>query len=137
MARFDNRNLMGVAAAVILVLSGVAIWRQFSSGTPGAFGNTRIYLCMETGKSFPHQIQIGEIEPIESPYTGKKTGWPTEECWCHGRENPVYVVLKSKMNLEGETRCPDCNDLVIPHNVEKYKKTEAGARYADVRDDER
>jgi len=79
-----------------------------------------MYICTETGKPFRHQIKMGESLPIESPYSGKKTGVPAEACYWNAdgttRKEPVWVLLNQWIHKPGPTFCPDCGRLVVGHN---------------------
>ncbi|MFQ5501740.1 MAG: hypothetical protein ACE5EQ_05490 [Phycisphaerae bacterium] len=81
-----------------------------------------MYMCAETGKTFKHVPQMGEKMPIQSPHSGKKTGYRAEQCFCvkDGKQatEPTYVILNDYLGKKGPTTCPSCGALVYPHNTE-------------------
>jgi hypothetical protein len=103
-----------------VVCAGVyAISDYFKEAAPAdAYYTT--YICTETGKSFRHKNQIGEMQPILSPYSGKNTGVPAEACYwtTDGKEKrePTWVLLNEAVGKPGPTFCPDCGRLVVGHN---------------------
>jgi len=80
----------------------------------------RMFMCSETNKPFAHEISEGESYPVISPFTGKATGYPAEECWWtkdgQVKNEPTYVLLKEATHQKGPTFCPDCGRLVVGHN---------------------
>lgn len=119
------RRLGSVAAVIVAIACLVVVWTQLMARTPSDDANERVYMCMETGKTFSHVLVVGEIEPILSPHSGKKTAYRAEPCYWtkdNGRKkDPTWVVVKSRINFEdtSETTCPDCGHPVYPHNKEK------------------
>lgn len=107
-----------------LVLFGIAggIWYTFGRGQDFAVEpfNNRIYICSATLKTFEHQIQPGEVEPILSPFSGKNTGYLAETCyWTKSgkrKKIPTYVLLNEHIGRTGKTICPDCGREVVGHN---------------------
>lgn len=81
-----------------------------------------VYMCSETGKTFRHRPKMGEKMPIESPHSGRKTGYRAEQCYCvkDGKKatEPTYVILNDYLGKKGPTTCPNCGALVYPHNTE-------------------
>ncbi len=80
----------------------------------------------EVGKPFEYTVQRGDREPVESPHTGRRTGYSAEKCywtkdaggnWA-AKPEPTFVLLKTKLdpNTTEETYCPDCGKEVVGHN---------------------
>lgn len=105
--------LLGAVYLVWLVAS------HSGSGVPDT-AYYRMYVCSETGKSFRHKIQVGDIVPILSPFTGKETGYPAEACYWTPegtiKQNPDWVILNGVLGKPGPTFCPICGRLVVGHN---------------------
>lgn len=115
-----------IASAVLFVIAGGVAWYMLSGASPADVAAVRIYMCLETGKTFEHKIREGEEEPIESPYTKKPTGYIPEACyWTKGQDGnwkakvtPTYVILETKLHPGSRKRtiCPDCGKEVRGHN---------------------
>jgi hypothetical protein len=82
--------------------------------------NERVYVCSETGKSFRVALKAGMGIPVHSPYSGKDTGYPAEECFWNAdgsvKKDPTYVLLNEAVGKPGPTFCPECGRLVRGHN---------------------
>jgi hypothetical protein len=118
---FSRRTIIKLTVAVALFLVAVLLlWRNLGGGTPAADANTRVFMCIETGKTFEHRLEAGEREPILSPHSGRETGWCTEACYWtpdgRAKKTPDYVVLKRRMGVDEPTYCPVCGREVVPHN---------------------
>lgn len=118
-----------VAAIIVLAASGVYAWRNFSAPTAVTSANSRMFVCSETGKSFPYELQIGEMEPIKSPFSGKNTAYEAEKCYWKkdgsgfkAKKKPTYVLLNRRMGKEEKTYCPDCGKEVVGHNPRPPKE---------------
>lgn len=78
------------------------------------------YMCLETMKTFERKPEMQETIPVMSPYTSKKTGYPTEKCfWTRDgklKAEPTFVLLNEHRGKKGPTICPDCGKIVYPHN---------------------
>jgi hypothetical protein len=110
--------IAGAAAAVILA---VFVLKNAIGGGPAVnLSRARVYVCSETGKSFEHEIKMGERNPIYSPHSGKNTGWPAESCyWTKDgkiKQEPTYILLNEYAKKPGPTFCPECGRLVMPLN---------------------
>lgn len=115
-----------ILAIVILIAAGGVAWWQLGGESVADIAANRAYMCVDTNKVFEHEIQMGEAEPIESPFTGKLTAYRAEACyWTKGADgewkaktDPTFVVLQSKItgNEDDETVCPDCGRKVVGHN---------------------
>ncbi|MGH7177912.1 MAG: hypothetical protein ACREJC_11065 [Tepidisphaeraceae bacterium] len=111
------------AAGLIIVglIAGFIVLRRSTGPSDAALASTdRMFIDSETGKTFPHTIEIGEVEPIKSPFTGRDTGFEPEYCyWTKDgkpKPKPTYVLLNSKKGGSEPTFCPDCGRLVVPLN---------------------
>ncbi|MCP4251469.1 MAG: hypothetical protein GY778_30910, partial [bacterium] len=70
--------------------------------------------------------QIGDMEPIESPFTDRRTGYRAETCYwtqdADGRwaikDKPTFVLLKKRVDplTEEKTYCDDCGREVVGRN---------------------
>jgi len=106
----------------LLTVAALLVWVSAASENRGLIerANTRIFVCTETGRSFPHRWQEGEEEPIESPFTGRPTAWLAEQCYWtrdgRAKRTPTYVVVKERLGLKEKTFCPDCGREVVSHN---------------------
>jgi hypothetical protein len=113
-------KVIAVVASLLLVATAVAqIVSYFGGGTPGDVFYT-MYICTETGKPFRHRNEMGEMHPIESPYSGRRTGVPAEACYWTAdggtKKEPTWVLLNELAGKSGPTFCPDCGRLVVGHN---------------------
>jgi hypothetical protein len=117
-----NRSLLIGFSLVLLAGSGMIYWARSAPDDERIFieANTRICVCTETGRSFPHRAKAGEEEPIVSPFTGRRTAWTAEACYWtrdgRAKRTPTYVVLKERMGINERTICPDCGREVVGHN---------------------
>lgn len=115
-----------VAAGGIFLVAGIWAWAQLGGASPYSISAERAYICAETDKPFEYTVQRGDREPVESPYTHRRTGYAAEKCywtkdaggnWA-AKLKPTFVLLKSKLdpNTTEETYCPDCGREVVGHN---------------------
>lgn len=113
-------------AILVLVIAGAVAWWRLGGASAERVSAQRAFVDIETNKPFEHQISMGEIEPIESPFTKRLTGYRAEACYWTKDPNgewkaklePTFVVLKTKIDpsSEEETFCPDCGHKVVGHN---------------------
>lgn len=109
-------------ALIAVALLGLAVYitvTSLGSSTPDDAHYTT-FICTETGKPFRHRNQMGDEQPILSPYSGKNTGVPAEACYWNAdgtiKEKPTWVLLNELAGKPGPTFCPDCGRLVVGHN---------------------
>ena len=114
----------GLGLFLGVVILGVAVYLAYRTFTtapiPEAHGTAMTFMCSETNKTFDYTMKEGESYPVESPYSKKKTGYPAEACyWTKDgkrKTNPDFVILKSRLGKDGDTICPVCGRVVVPHN---------------------
>ena len=117
-----RRPLPRVLLALTLFALAGAIWFTFGRDRNFIYDplNSRVYICSATLKTFEHQLQPGEVEPIISPYTGKNTGYLAEMCyWTKNgkrKKTPTYVLLNEHLGRKEKTYCPECGREVVGHN---------------------
>lgn len=111
------------AAAGVVLAVAVCVFavRSFlHSIDPIGDTTQRVFVDIETGETFTHRVERGEMVPVESPYTGRKTGFDPERCYWNAdgtyKEEPTFVVLNRYKNIKGPTFCPDCGRLVSELN---------------------
>jgi len=116
-------NPLQKIGAISFVVVAIAAGFYFVRGVRSeAVDRTHSLLFMdaETGKTFTAELQKGMTFPVISPYTGKATGYPPEECFWNAdgttKTTPTYVILNSYLGKPGPTFCPDCGRLVVPNN---------------------
>jgi hypothetical protein len=118
------QTIGGKIAAVVIIAAGVALMgynvRNFTRSEGAALSGERPYICAETGKTFAYKIKMGDTFPVESPHSGKRTGYHAEACyWTKDgkiKPEPTYVLLNKYLNKPGPTFCPDCGRLVREMN---------------------
>ena len=116
-----NPALRLLLAVVLFALAG-GVWWTFGRNRNFEFEplNNRVYVCSETLKTFAHQLEPGEVEPILSPYSGKNTGYMAELCyWTKSgkrKKTPTYILLNEHLGRTEKTICPDCGREVVGHN---------------------
>ena len=114
----------GLGLFLCVVILGIAVYLAYrtltTAPTPDAHGMAMTFMCSETRKTFDYTMKEGESEPVDSPYSKKKTGYQAEACyWTKDgkrKTNPDYVILNSRLGKEGDTICPVCGRVVTPHN---------------------
>ena len=116
----DSNSGKAVKIAGLLIVVACAFW-YFGGGSPGADASAnRMYICSDTNRPFKVKLKPGLEIPVKSPFSGKMTGYPAEECYwtTEGsiKKEPTYVLVKKYLGEKEETFCPDCGRLVSPHN---------------------
>jgi hypothetical protein len=119
------RSPAGRITGMVLILVGVgalflSLRGFFGRSEAASIASERTYICAETGKPFNHKLVRGERIPVESPHSGKPTGYPAELCYWtadgHIASKPTAVLLNKYAGIEGPTFCKVCGRLVVPHN---------------------
>jgi hypothetical protein len=120
-----NRNPAGKYVAtgfaiLAVIVAGYFIFTNLGAGEVVADTRDRTFICSETGKTFQHEIEVGETFPVKSPHSGKNTGFPAEPCYwtkdAKPKDDPSWVLLNSNKGQPEPTFCPDCGRLVVPLN---------------------
>jgi hypothetical protein len=112
------------AAIGVLVLglatAGWSIWRNAAPDATIAEANSPLFIDSETGQTFHATLKVGMEIPVNSPYTGRATGYKAELCYWNKdgtpRTDPTAVLMNSDIGKPEPTFCPDCGRLVVPHN---------------------
>ncbi len=132
---------MTVLGAVLVGSAVYKVMDDLQDSTPDDV-HYSMYIDTETGKTFRHKNETGETHPIESPYSGKRTGVVAEPCFWTAdggtKSEPTWVLLNELAGKQGPTFCPDCGRLVVGHNPQPGEgvrpaptKEEYAARKAD------
>ncbi len=134
------------ASVAVLVAAGALAWVQLSGETPAeAAASRRLFLCSDCKQTFRHAIEKGQIQPLKCDHCGQLAAYMPEACYwtkdSAGRwtstDEPTYVILKSRMELEGKTYCPDCGHEVWGHFAKPTPQDiEKANRKPDVDEDE-
>lgn len=120
-----NRSPLAKPAVITFALIAVVVgvWQAMSSfgRSPAALASSKaVFVCSKTGKSFEMELTPGLTNPVLSPYSNEKTGFPAEACYWtkdgKAKEEPTYVLLNSFIGSRDATFCPDCGRLVRPRN---------------------
>jgi hypothetical protein len=115
----------GKVAAIVLAVGAVGLMVYMVRASLGpteaeAASRDRLFICSETGKTFTHEVKVGESMPVHSPHSGKDTGYQAELCYWTAdgkpKDTPTPVLLNERMGNPGPTFCPDCKRLVVGHN---------------------
>ena len=111
------------AVALILIAAGALFFSMrgfFGRSEAASVASDRTYICAETGKPFQHTLARGERPPVDSPHSGKRTGYPAELCYWtadgHVADKPTPVLLNEYAGTKGPTFCKVCGRLVVGHN---------------------
>jgi len=116
----NGKIVSGILIGLGVLSIIMSVRTSFSSSDAVAQSRDRIYICAETGKTFRVELKAGMATPIESPYSGKATGYPPELCyWTAGgsvKKEPTFVVMKKMKGEKGPTFCPDCHRRVVNDN---------------------
>jgi hypothetical protein len=112
-------RVTGIALCVVALVIVVWSFRSNLGDTEAeAASKDRIFVCSETGKAFHVTIEPNMTIPVDSPYSGKKTGYPAALCyWTKDgqlKKDPTPVLLNETVGKRGPTFCPDCGRLVGP-----------------------
>jgi hypothetical protein len=99
---------------------GWSIWSNIKSPQFVTDANSPLFMDSETGQTFHVTLKVGMEIPVNSPYTGRATGYKAELCyWTKDgkpKDEPTAVILNSAMGKPEPTFCPDCGRLVVGRN---------------------
>jgi hypothetical protein len=109
------------AAILCIITVGALVWAATSQKDEAAQSSSnRVMICSETMQTFDYTLKEGDIYPVMSPYSEKKTGWPAEKCYWtkdgQAKRTPTYILLNEYIGKEGPTVCPDCGRKVRARN---------------------
>ncbi len=114
------KPFIAVIAIIAIAAAAWAVWSTVGGSAAARIAQDRAFMCAQTGKAFEHKLQIGQSIPVESPYSGKKTGYPAEPCFWTAdggtRPEPTFVLLKKYTGSSDPTFCPDCKRMVVGLN---------------------
>jgi len=138
---FLNTTAGKLVTAVLIVAGlGAIVWSakaNFGESEIAARSRNRMYICSDTLKAFPHELQMGEKYPIESPFSGKATGYPAEPCYWtkegKPKDSPTWVLLNNLIGKSGPTFCQDCGRLVVGHNPPAHEGDKAPPTQAEYK----
>jgi hypothetical protein len=110
---------VAVTLAVVAILVTLYMIKNAISSPTVAAERERVFIDSQTGKSFDHELKLGESIPVDAP-SGSKSGYPAELCYWtkdgQPKTDPTPVLLNSWLGKPGPTFCPDCGRLVVAHN---------------------
>lgn len=118
---------LSVAITLLVVAAGIFIY-QVTRTTPAEMAaNSRMLQCESTKNVFPHDLEVGEIQPVKCDICGKNDAYSPEKCfWTKTadgkwaiKETPTYVIIPRKIDPENgasSIACPDCGREVVGHN---------------------
>ena len=150
--RLNQSGKLGTGAIVagfllVLFLAYFVYRNTFGPSLAARMGSERVYVCVETGKSFSYTPGENELYPVMSPHSGKKTGFPGEACyWTKDgkiKTEPTWVLRNSFKKVKGPTFCPECDRFMDPNagpvvagmdpppTREEYTKQRKGKRDSD------
>lgn len=120
--QFLNTSGGRITGIVLCLVALVVVLMSFRSNLGDteaeAASTDRIFMCSETGKPFHLTIKPGMMMPVESPYSGKKTGYQAALCyWTKDgqlKKDPTPVLMNEFAGKKPPTFCPDCGRLVGP-----------------------
>ena len=79
-------------------------------------GRPLIVIDATTGKTFEHEVAVGDKLPLKAP-SGGMTGYPAEFCyWTKDgkiKKDPTPVLLNARVGKPGPTFCPDCGRSLV------------------------
>jgi hypothetical protein len=113
----------GKSIAIVLAIGAIGaslymIKSALSSSVVSA-EHRRIFVDAQTGRPFYHDLEKGEVIPVDAP-SGQKTGFPAELCYWtkegQPKQDPTAVLMNSWIGKSGPTFCPECGRLVVPNN---------------------
>lgn len=110
-----------LSVGLIVVALGLvvrSIKSNFGPSDATTLSSNRLFIDSVTGKTFDHEVSLGEKMTITSP--AGNPGYPAELCFWNAdgsiRTKPFPVLINDYIDKPGPTFCPDCGRLVVPHN---------------------
>lgn len=107
-------------SVVALVACFFSVRSNLGDSEAAANSKDRLFVCAATGKTFYKELEIGMQIPVESPHSGKPTGYEAELCyWTKDgqiKNDPTPVLLNGHAGKAEPTFCPDCGRRVTPLN---------------------
>src|SRR5436190_14581405 len=97
----SSGRTIGMGLAILMVIAaGFFIWKALGPSDAEALSRDHIFIDSKTMKPFNHQLQIGEMVPVDAP-SGGKTGYPAELCyWTKDgkpKADPTPVLLNASI----------------------------------------
>ncbi len=109
-----------VGLVLALVALSYTIYSNLGGSDAASLSSERVFLCVETNKSYEMELKAGMRIPAPSPFSGKDTGYLAELCYWtadgNPKKEPTAVVLNEELGKPGNTYCPDCGRLVVHYN---------------------
>jgi hypothetical protein len=132
-----GRLVAGLLFVLAMGFIAYSFWTASASSRFTASSNDRVFVCSETGKSFHYTIKLGDSIPVQSPYSGKATGYPAELCYWTAdgktKEEPTPVLLNTWIGKKGRTFCPDCGRVVVSYNPAPVAGAKAPPKESEIR----
>ena len=116
----------GRYTAIILFIlafcvAGLSYMRSFGKTDAEKYSDAPVFIDSETGQSFNYQLQSGEVPPVLSPFTGKRTAYPADFSWWSKDgtilDTPEPVLMNAWIDKPGPTFAPLSGRLVTPHEA--------------------
>jgi hypothetical protein len=134
--KWGSRIAIGVLSLGVLG-AGVSLYGTFGGSQGAGLASDRVYMCTQTGKSYRHELTIGEKLPVYSPHSDRNTGYPAELCYwtTDGKisQEPTPVLLNSYKGEKEPTFCPTCSRLVVGLNPPPEPGSRPPPRREDMR----
>ena len=123
--QFFNTKAGYVTASVGVAVIACALFFSIRSSLRGNEAvrpvGDRWVVCSETGKAWEITLKPGMTFPIDSPYSGKRTGYVAEAACNWTSDGKVgtritYLLMNDRLGKKGPTFCPDCHRQVVRDN---------------------
>lgn len=115
-----GKSLAVALSIVALVVFFFSVRSNLGDSEAAANSKNRLFICAATGETFYKELEIGLQIPVESPHSGKPTGYEAELCyWTKDgqiKHDPTPVLLNGHAGKAEPTFCPDCGRRVTPLN---------------------
>lgn len=105
---------------IALVALGFSVRSNLGNEIADVTGQ-QVAVCSATGKSWNFKLKPGMTFPIDSPHSGKKTGYPADATCNWTADGKVdteltYVLMNDTAGKQGPTFCPKCSRQVVREN---------------------